>query len=617
MISRSAMAISILLTIASFLIYARARKSIGNSIGYLILSEAVILLAIAYLFIDQLTGAGINDAAIYHLKYGLHGAGWKAYSKFIVITVGGIAAGTFAACLVAFREAPVKKNQPMSTRAAYLLMAAGLLTNPAIYDLLRRQVFLGNGSSDFHKYYSAPYLIRQPDSQPMNLVYIYAEGLERTFFDEEQFPELIRELKIIEREGTSLINVGDVYQTGWTMAGLISSQCGIPLFTPSNGNSMSGMDAYLPGALGLGDLLKAEGYHLAYMGGAKMSFAGKGKFLATHKFDEVLGLDELLPHLQDKSYVSGWGLYDDTLFDLAYDKYRALSSNQQKFALFLLTLDTHFPIGKTSASASHITYAGGASPTLNAVASSDFLIANFVRRIKNLPSPSNTVIVIASDHLNAGYDMLNLGKRKNRNNMFIVLHPKQPGRGFVETPGSTLDIGATIIPLLGFRGALGLGRDLLDPEISIVERRHIQEEKSLRAWRADVMQFWKFPRIERHMKIDALAGLVDIDGRRFKLPILLDLTDDLSTVLKFEFDAAPVHKLLAQYVEEYRPDAPFILITTKARARALIQTEAGGDEDWYLVIGRKGRALNVKRIATQLSLTMEEIKAEIGMPARN
>ncbi len=608
--------VSILLTIASLFAYAKTRKTLGNSIVFLILSECTILVVVGYLFIDHLTGAGINDAAFYHLKYGLHGAGYRAYAKLILIASIAIASSSTVVCLVAFRQAQGPKNSLGSMQAAYLLMVFALLCNPAIYDIIQRQIFLSNSSSDFQKYYETPYIIRKPDSLPMNLVYIYAEGFERSFFDEEQFPELIRELKIIEREGTSFTNVKDVYQTGWTMAGLVSSQCGIPLFTPSNGNSMSGMDAYLPGALGLGDLLKTEGYHLTFMGGAKNSFAGKDKFLKTHKFDEVLGLDEMLPHLQDKSYISGWGLYDDTLLDLAFEKYKALSSNQQNFALFLLTLDTHFPIGKTSSSTSHISYRRGDSPALNAFASSDFLIAQFVRRIKSVPTGANTVIVIASDHLFAGYDMLNLGNRNKRSNMFIVLHPKQPGLGYVGTPGSTLDIGATIMPFLGFRGALGLGRNLLDTGIDILERQHIQDEKSLRAWRSDVMSFWEFPHIEKHMNIDAQARLVDIDGRRFKLPVLFELTDDLRTVLKFEFDAAPMHKTLVQYVDEYRPDGPFILITTKARARALIKTESGGDEDWYLVIGRKGRVLNVKRIATQLSLTIEEIMVGIGAPVR-
>ena len=72
-----------------------------------------------------------------------------------------------------------------------------------------------------------------------------------------------------------------------------------------------------------------------------MDFAGKRNFLATHGFDTMLGRDEILGNTTDTMLISDWGIHDDTLFDIVYDKYIELASNKQPFGLYTLTLDTH------------------------------------------------------------------------------------------------------------------------------------------------------------------------------------------------------------------------------------------------------------------------------------
>ena len=132
-----------------------------------------------------------------------------------------------------------------------------------------------NQQNDFLEFYK-PSKIKQI-SQKRNLVYIYAESLERTYFDESLFPGLIKELRHLESVSTSFTQIKSVYGTQWTVAGLTASQCGIPLVTPSHGNSMSGMDAFLPNTICLGDLLSEEGYELSYLSGSSADFAGTEK----------------------------------------------------------------------------------------------------------------------------------------------------------------------------------------------------------------------------------------------------------------------------------------------------------------------------------------------------
>ena len=81
------------------------------------------------------------------------------------------------------------------------------------------------------------------------------------------------------------------------------------------------------------------------------------------------------------SSLRGWGLYDDSLFDLAYNNFVELSKKRNKFAMFLLTLDTHHPNGHPSKSCENISYGDGSNPMLNSVACSDYLIAGFIEKI--------------------------------------------------------------------------------------------------------------------------------------------------------------------------------------------------------------------------------------------
>ena len=251
------------------------------------------------------------------------------------------------------------------------------------------------------------------------------------------------------------------------------------------------MDTFLPLVTGLGDLLHDKGYYLTYYGGASLRFAGKGKFFSTHKFDDIRGRRELLPELKDRSYRTGWGLYDDSLFDLAYQRFLELSENHDKFGLFLLTLDAHNPNGYPSKSCQAIIYKDGSNPMLNAVAGSDYLITKFVNKIAQSPYGAMTVVVVASDHLALRGTATKLLNKAERNNLFMIIEPGATKPTKIRKLGSTLDIGVTILPFIGYEGAIGLGRDLADPKQSTEEIEYIH--KNIPSWKSSFSRFWNSP----------------------------------------------------------------------------------------------------------------------------
>jgi len=330
----------------------------------------------------------------------------------------------------------------------------------------------------------------------------------------------------------------------------VASQCGIPLFAPSGGNSMSGMDAFLPGATCMGDLLARHGYHLTFMGGAPLGFAGKGKFYATHGFQEIAGRVELAPRLPDPTYLNAWGLYDDSLLDMAFTRYTELSAEKHPFALVLLTLDTHHPNGHQSAKCRSYPYGDGSNPILNAVHCSDRLLSEFVARIRNSPGGHDTVIAIASDHLamrNSAYNRLLMQPRRN---LFMVLDPRTEAAS-IDTPGSMLDIGATLMSFLGYDAQIGLGRDLRGED-----RQSTRIVRSLATWGGPLSRFWNFPRIEREIAVDEESQMVRIDGRAFPVPLLIEVDAQLRTALHFPEEGESAMDLL----HDVRAERSFVLV---------------------------------------------------------
>lgn len=516
---------------------------------------------------DYFTDEGINEAVLYHLRYGLEGAGFAEYLGLEAVVVASIV-GVAALLWWLTRSRGTRAGGTPSRLgglAALACLGLSVVIQPAAAPLVKllpaftpgavaaERADIDTASSDFAQHYRAP--MATAAGTPRNVVFIYAESLERTYFDEELFPGLIKGLRELEKQAVSFINIGQVTGTNWTIAGMVASQCGIPLFTPSGGNTMTGLDAFLPEATCLGDLLHRDGYRLVYYGGASLRFAGKGKFYETHGFAEIAGRDELQPRLPDPDYVNAWGLYDDTLFDLAFDKFVELGRSKRPFALYMLTLDTHQPDGHVSRTCASMPYADGSNPILNAVHCSDRLITEFVRRIRETPWGEDTVVVVASDHLamqNTAYDRLTL---KPRHNLLMVLDPRRTAGLQVAAEGSTLDVAPTLLPFLGYEGEVGLGTNLMNGDAGAVARAaHVRSR--LEAWRAPLLQFWDFPTIEQYVEVDSVKRELRIDGRPFAIPAMIEVDEGLHTVIRF-----PKLRRPAQQVAQDSDGKPFLLAT--------------------------------------------------------
>ena len=240
------------------------------------------------------------------------------------------------------------------------------------------------------------------DGVPLNLVLIYLESTEDAFRDTSIFEQnVFAPLDAVTEGWYSIPALQEYYGGGFTMSGIVSTQCGIPLRTGDVGardgdamNELGGnVASYLPGATCLGDVLQANGYEGVFMGGANGAFSGKSQFFLSHGYGESLGREEW-EALGETEGRSDWGLSDRRLVELAKEKVTELHEGSQPFVLSLLTLDTHpaeyvLPYCEITTDV----------PYTSIYRCSMEQVASFVSYMEDQGYLEDTVVMIMGDHL--------------------------------------------------------------------------------------------------------------------------------------------------------------------------------------------------------------------------
>lgn len=423
--------------------------------------------------------SGFTDAFFYHLRSDI------IYSGFM-INIDSVLVFSFVFLFIAYAfhvraSCLLKKKSSAFALAAFFL---GVVIAPSSQSLVAsEQVTPMLHAEDqvdlsiFSDLDGGRIQVAARPEKKSNVVLIYAESLDARFFDEEVFPGLLPELKGLRERSINFTNLGQGIGASWTMGGIVASQCGYPLIDAfgigegSGANNLNFLSRFMPKAECLGDFFRGEGYRLTYMGGADTRFGGKEKFLRDHGYEEVLGRIELEPALPDRSYLNYWGVYDDTLFEMAFSKYNSLSKAGNPFFLTILTVDTHAPIGFKSKTCSDYKYID--NKILHSYGCTSFLLSDLIGKIRKSPFSENTVIIVVSDHLamrNTASSLLKTSKHDN-NLSFFINYPDQRA-SVVKNKGLQYDIAPTILEAIGYRldGQFGLGKSLFSGDGYLVGR---------------------------------------------------------------------------------------------------------------------------------------------------
>lgn len=243
-------------------------------------------------------------------------------------------------------------------------------------------------------------------SQKRNLIYIFLESVETSYFSESEGGTLneniMPELHSLAEDNLNFSDNGGVGGfsciTGakWTSASLVAQTSGLPLKTPIvlNRNIYSEKH-FLSGAVTLSDILNENGYRQALMVGSDVRFGNRDAYYKCHGTDEIYDIytarkDGIIP----EDYFVWWGMEDMHLFEYAKQKLCELSSDSSPFAFTVLTVDTHPIDGYTCSLCEN----NRTEKYENVISCSSKQVYAFVEWLKEQDFYENTTVIICGDH---------------------------------------------------------------------------------------------------------------------------------------------------------------------------------------------------------------------------
>lgn len=209
----------------------------------------------------------------------------------------------------------------------------------------------------FEDYYISPEDVQIifPDNKK-NLLLIYMESMETTYMSTDvgggKPQNYIPELTLLAQNNINFSNsdkLGGALQsklTGWTMAALLGTSCGIPFKLPIEGNDAELYSEFLPGVISLGDILFENGYNNYFLCGSDASFAGRALFYQQHGEYMIYDYEYAVEQgKEDEMNRVNWGYDDERLYEYAKQYLSEIGTKEEPFNFTMLTVDTHHPDG--------------------------------------------------------------------------------------------------------------------------------------------------------------------------------------------------------------------------------------------------------------------------------
>ncbi len=434
-------------------------------------------------FIDHLVGDFELDLILFHFQIGFgDDAGTGAYqlalnTLFMVSVL--IASGTYLAMRSRF------------FRALDIVLAIVLIwVNPLLHKVRNSNLVASSSAASISllDFYRKPEIVREPRVRK-NLIYIYMESLERSFADRTRFGAIYDDIAALESKGVSFLGVREITGTNWSIAGMVASQCGVPILPVglNVNDATADRESFMKDITCLGDLLDRRGYKLSFIHGLKTNFMQFGNYYNTHGFDFIAGEDYYRG--QFEAAREDWGLPDDVLFDLSLQRIRALTRRGTPYAHFVSTMTAHFPNGKPTANCRKNLPNEEHKQLFYAVRCLGYLVRDFYDALDREGLLENTIVVLGSDHLMPTIERFTQGVDR-QNTLIILDKDRQPAT--LHRHGSMIDVYPTLLEALGYEikdRRAGLGVSLFSNGPALVER--IGHEKLNAVLRRDlVMRKW-------------------------------------------------------------------------------------------------------------------------------
>lgn len=402
-------------------------------------------------------------ALLFHAEFGTQGAGFGGLHSEIL-------KASLALTLVCLALYFLSNLWGFGWR--WLLAAAVVLValNPLTRFTLHRMV-VPPPPSDLAREVRRPEVLPAPAALP-DLAIIYLEGLDRRFLDTRLYGDAYAPLHELEPEALTFLNIGQIAGTGWSLAGMVASQCGVPLLPRGliGHNNFDVVKTFLPELTCLTDILAGHGYAMDYIVGGDEGFAGIDAFYRSHGLGAPFGLDDqraLYPPDEVEAALVGWVLDDQMTFDSARKRLPALIAGEAPFLQIVETIGPHGKLGYLSRRCAPEGRALKSRDEAAVVRCTAEDALAYVRDLQAAHAAAGRAhplrIAILSDHLNHNADLPDVPVELYSANTVMLIGG--PGQGRVnDIPGAMIDLYPTLLDWLGLARPpvrAGLGRSLL------------------------------------------------------------------------------------------------------------------------------------------------------------
>lgn len=464
-------------------------------VTWYIASGLLLLLGAALLFttrwITKTYGIGLNEL-LSTLTGNLQGTSKDVVLAVVRGCVLPVVAALAGYCVFVFldrrwcrRRAGEQKRRPGTAvsrklpQLSALLLAVAVLYTNVQFDALGYFVQKNSSSGIYEEYYVDPRDVAIRDNGRKNLIYIYLESMETTYASWEdggrQTVNYIPNLTRLAGENTSFSNKEQlggfhtVTGAGYTMAALFSTTTGVPYALPVESTAITETGSFASGIVGLGDILREQGYNQEFLCGSDADFGGRKLYFQSHGGYEIFDLFTARErgYIPEDYYV-WWGFEDEILFDIARDEASRLAAEEEPFNLTLLTVDLHHIAGYVC---SRCGSAYGET-TANVAACTDAQVAEFVEWCKAQPFYEDTVIVITGDHPRMDTYLVDGFSYYDRTVYNCLLNSAVAAEGTENREYTHMDVFPTVLAAMGFEiegDRLGLGTNLFSGRETLAE----------------------------------------------------------------------------------------------------------------------------------------------------
>jgi len=417
--------------------------------------------------IRGVTGSIEPDAILFHMQFGISGYATRAALFTSLSTFVGWLGLTYIVATYIFSER-------YRTSVTTALLMAILLANPMLA-YVAQSFGLGLQSSAGEPLPELADLNRPATNSPIakvgkNLVLIYLEGLEQTYGNVTAFGDTYADIAALQTEGVVFSDIAQTAFSGWSIAGMVAGQCGIPLLRDGAifGNNYDSGQPFFSGARCLGDVLRDAGYSMEFIVGSDAEFGGISRFYRDHGFNKITDISQDYA----PTALNDWGAFDGAVFASARRSIARLEANGQPFALVLETNGPHGPTGFVAPECAADGKGFETQDILPSVRCTAGLARNFVEYLRANVDMDNTLVVVLSDHLAHKNNVSDaLESLKRRDTAIFIGAELQQRR--IDKKGAIIDLFPTILSVLGYpplNGRAGLGVSLLTSHPGLIER---------------------------------------------------------------------------------------------------------------------------------------------------